>query len=100
MVFQRGTSLIQYSMVSTIILSDGLGGSMKVFWAMNSFSISFWMVPPISFLLTPCFSATPMYIASKIEAGGVMVMEGVNLSRGIPSKNISIYFKILRRTQT
>src|SRR4030043_1289649 len=98
MVFQRGTSLIQYSMVSTMIRMDGFGGSMNVFWAMNSFSISFWMVHPISFLLTPCFSATTMYIASKIEAGGLIVIEVVTLSNGIPSKRISISFRVSMAT--
>src|SRR3990170_594054 len=93
-VFQRGTSLVQYSMVSTMIRREGFGGSMKVFWAMNSFSISFWIVPPISFLLIPCFSATTMYMASRIEAGGLIVMEVVTLSRGIPSNRISISFNV------
>ena len=55
-VFQRGTSRVQYSTVSTIRRTEGRGGSMKVFWAINSLSMSFWMVPPISSLPTPCFS--------------------------------------------
>src|SRR4030043_859963 len=97
-VFQRGTSFVQYSMVSTMIRRDGFGGSMNVFCAMNSFSMSFWIVPPISLLLTPCFSATTIYIASKIEAGGLMVMEVVTLSRGIPSKKISISFIVFVAT--
>ena len=97
-VFQRGTSRVQYSMVSTMIRSEGLGGSMKVFWAMNSFSISFWIVPPMSRLLTPCFSASTIYMASKIAAGGLMVMEVVTRWRGIPLKRISISFKVSMAT--
>ena len=71
---------------------------MKVFWAMNSLSISFWIVPPISFLLTPCFSATAIYIARRIAAGGFMVMDVVTRSRGIPSKRISMSFRVSMAT--
>ena len=78
-----------------MIRSEGRGGSMKVFWAMNSFSMSFWIVPPISFLLTPCFSATAIYMANKVEAGGLIVMEVVTLFKGIPSnKNLHVLQRI------
>ena len=40
-VFQRGTSLVQYSMVSTTSRIEGSGGKMYSFWAMYSFKMSF-----------------------------------------------------------
>src|SRR5512137_1997917 len=98
MVFQRGTSLVQYSMVSTMIRREGFGGSMKVFWAINSLSMSFWMVPPMSFLLMPFFSATTMYMAKRMEAGGLMVMDVVTLSRGMPSNRISMSLRVSMAT--
>ena len=52
--------------------------------------ISFWMVPFRASEETPCFSATPMYMASKTAAGALMVMEVLTLSKGIPSKSSSI----------
>jgi len=57
---------------------------------MYSFRMSFWMVPPMFCQLMPCFLATEMYIASSMEAGALMVMLVVTLSRGIPEKRTSM----------
>ncbi|EKD41944.1 MAG: hypothetical protein ACD_73C00430G0001 [uncultured bacterium] len=48
------------------------------------------MVPPTLLKGTPCFSAVTRKKASKIEAGPLIVMETVTLSRGMPPKSTSI----------
>ena len=63
---------------------------MYSFCAMYSFRMSFWMVPEIFFQSAPCFSATTRYIAHKIDAGELMVMETVVFSRSMPLKRISM----------
>ena len=90
MVFQRGTLAVQYAMISVMMRMEGLGGKIQLFWAMYSFKISFWIVPPILSAGIPCFSATTMYMARRIPAGPLMVMEVVTLSKGMPSKMTSI----------
>jgi len=72
-------------MVSLINFMDGSGGSIKVFWAINSFNMSFCIVPPILFKGTPCFLAQAIYMDHITVAGGFMVMEVVTSPRGIPS---------------
>ena len=47
-VFQRGTSAEQNSMMSVMMRIDGFGGNIQDFCAMYSLRMSFWMVPPIS----------------------------------------------------
>ena len=89
-VFQRGTSLAQNSMVSTTSRIEGSGGKMNSFWAMNSLRMSFCRVPPTCSQLTPCFSATTKYIASRMAAGELMVIEVVTSPSGIPSKRVSM----------
>ncbi len=59
---------------------------------MYSLRISFWIVPLNLSALTPCFSATAIYIASNTEAGAFIVMDVLTLSKGIPSNKISISF--------
>ena len=84
-VFQFGTCFVPNSTVSLISRTDGSGGHMKVFWAMNSLSMSFWIVPPIWARDTPLLSAAAQYIAQRAVAGGLIVMEVVTRSIGIPS---------------
>src|SRR3989304_7980177 len=89
-VFHLGTFFVQKQRISVIILIDGFGGYIYVFWAIYSLRISFWIVPEIFFRFAPCFWATAMYIARRTAAGALMVIEVVTFSRGIPSKSISI----------
>src|SRR5437899_1538104 len=67
--------------MSTTILSDGSGGQIHSFCAMNSFSMSFWMVPPSCVQGTPCSSATARYMASSALAEQLTVIEVVTRSR-------------------
>ncbi len=89
-MFHFGTSLAQYSIESTTRRIDGAGGKMNSFWAMNSLRMSFWSVPPSFAAGTPCFSATAMYMHSRIAAGELMVMEVVMSASGMPSKSVSM----------
>ena len=89
-VFHFGTSCAQYSIESTTRRIDGAGGKMNSFWAMNSLRMSFCKVPPSLEAGTPCFSATAMYMHSKMAAGELMVIEVVMSPSGIPSKSVSI----------
>jgi hypothetical protein len=50
---------------------------MYSFWAMYSFRMSFWSVPPSRARGTPRRSATAMYMASITAAGELMVIEVV-----------------------
>ena len=90
MVFHFGTSLAQYSIESTTRRIEGSGGKMNSFCAMNSLRMSFCSVPPRADAGTPCFSATAMYMQSRIAAGELMVIDVVISPRGIPSKSASI----------
>ena len=56
---------------------DGRGGKMYSFCAMNSFRMSFWIVPESVFQSAPCFSATTRYIAKIIGAGELIVIDVV-----------------------
>ncbi len=58
------------------------------------------MVPLIWFFATPFFSATAIYIASRIEAGAFIVIEVETLSRGILSNKISISARVSIATPT
>jgi hypothetical protein len=55
---------MQNSIMSTTMRSEGVGGQIHSFCAMNSFSMSFWIVPPSAVHGMPCSSATARYIAS------------------------------------
>jgi hypothetical protein len=90
MVFHCGTLSLPYSIVSTTSRMDGSGGKMYSFWAMNSFRISFWMVPRSWSGRTPLFSAAAMYMAQMMAAGELMVMLDETLSSGMPSSRISM----------
>ena len=92
-VFHWGTVLVPNSIVSTTRRMEGSGGKMYSFWAIYSLRISFWVVPRSCSGRTPCFSAVAMYMAQMIAAGELMVMLVETLSRGIPSRRISISFK-------
>jgi len=83
-VFQRGTNFVPNSTVSLISFTDGSGGHMNVFWAMNSLSMSFWIVPLICESSTPWRSAAAQYIAQRTEAGGLIVMDVLTFPIGIP----------------
>ncbi len=66
-----------HSIMSTQIFTEGRGGQIHSFCAMNSFNMSAWMVPPSFSGGIPCFSATATYIARSTTAGALMVMEVV-----------------------
>ena len=54
---------------------EGRGGKMNSFWAWYSFRMSFCSVPASWDRSAPFFSATATYIASRIGAGELMVIE-------------------------
>src|SRR5512136_2422978 len=85
MVFHLGTYLVPNSTVSLISLTEGSGGHISVFWAMNSLSMSFWIVPQILVSGIPLMSAAAQYMARRAVAGGLIVMDVVILSMGMPS---------------
>ncbi len=90
MVFHFGTSRAQKAKMSVISRIDGRGGKMNSFWAMNSFRMSFWMVPEMVFQSAPCCAATARYIAKIIGAGELMVIDVVMSPRAMPSKSRSM----------
>ena len=63
---------------------------MYSFCAMNSFRMSFWIVPDSRSHGTPCRSATTRYIANSIDAGELIVIEVVTAPRSMPSNNASM----------
>src|SRR5437870_5483935 len=73
--------------MSTTMRSDGAGGQIHSFCAMNSFSMSFWMVPPSWVQGTPCSSATARYMARSALAEQLTVIEAVTRSRRTPLKS-------------
>src|SRR5215469_4021785 len=84
-----GTCREQNSMVSTTMRTADSGGEIHSFWAMNSLSMSFCMVPPTRSHDTPCLSARVRYMASATDAVQLMVMEVVTWSSGISRKSVS-----------
>ena len=72
-----GMCFEQNSIMSTTMRTAGRGPTIHSFWAMNSFNMSFWIVPPRRSIDTPCFSATAMYIASATMAEALIVIEVV-----------------------
>jgi hypothetical protein len=90
MVFHLGTRSVQKAIRSVIKRMCGSGGNIHSFCAMYSLRISFCTVPVSFSEGTPCFSPTTMYMASRIEAGALMVMEVEISSSLIRSKSISI----------
>ena len=63
---------------------------MNSFWAMYSLRMSFWRVPASFERGTPRFSAAAMKSAQMTGAGLLIVMEVVMLSRGRPSRRMSM----------
>src|SRR2546428_12754798 len=90
MVLYFGTFSAQNLKMSVIRRIEGRGGKMYSFWAMYSLRMSFCSVPEIFFQSAPCFSATARYMASRIGAVELMVMETVTSSRVMRSKMVSI----------
>ncbi len=88
--FHLGNSLAQYSTMSVTSLTEGSGGKMQSFWAKNSFSMSFWVVPASLSLGTLCLSPRATYMARRTDAGPLMVMDVETLSRGMPPKRVSM----------
>ena len=81
---------MQNSIMSTTIRTAGVGGQIHSFCALNSFSMSFWIVPSTSVQGTPCRSATARYIARITDAVQLMVIEVVTRPSGMPSKSRSM----------
>src|ERR1039457_2470214 len=90
MVLKRGTWLVEYSITSVTRRIDGRGGKMYSFCAMYSFRMSFCSVPETFDQSTPCFSATARYMAHRIGAGELMVIETVTSPSGMPRNRISM----------
>ena len=63
---------------------------MNVPRATYSFNTSFWAVPETFSRGTPCLSATATYMATRIGAGALMVIDVETRSRGMPSKTVSM----------
>ena len=63
---------------------------MYSFCAMYSFRMSFWSVPEMTFQSAPCRSATARYIAHKMLAGELIVMDTVTSLSGISRNKISM----------
>ena len=89
-MFHRGISRVPHSTVSVTSLSDGAGGKMYSFWAMNSLRMSFWSVPASWARGTPIFSAATTYMAQIIGAGELMVIEVEISPTGRPSSSSSM----------
>ncbi len=70
-----------------MIRTEGTGGLIHSFCAMNSFSMSFWIVPPSAVIGTPLRSATAKYIARMTLAEQLTVIEVVTAARSMPSKS-------------
>ena len=77
-------------MQSRTIRTDGSMGKMYSFCAMYSLRMSAWMVPESLFRSKPRFSASTTYMASRIQALGLMVIETEIFSRSMPSKSASM----------
>src|ERR1700758_5642338 len=84
-----GTCCAQNSMVSTTMRTADSGGEIHSFWAMNSFSMSFCIVPPTFVQDTPCRSASARYMASATEAVQLIVIEVVTRSSGMSRNKVS-----------
>ncbi len=68
---------------------------MYSFCAMYSLRMSFWSVPETCRRMsTPCFSATARYMAKRIGAVELMVIEVVTSPSGIPSKRTSMSARV------
>ena len=66
---------------------DGRMGKIHSFWATYSFRMSAWTVPDRRFRSRPRDSASATYIARRIHAVGLIVIDTEIRSRSIPSKS-------------
>src|SRR6266851_5077560 len=82
-----GTCCEQNSIVSTTRRTADSGGEIHSFWAMNSLSMSFCIVPPILSHDTPCLSASARYMARATDAVQLIVIEVVTWSSGMSRKS-------------
>src|SRR5580704_9881492 len=87
--WNRGISAWQNSMTSVTRRTEGLGGKTYSFWAWYSFSMSFCRVPPSLDLPTPDLAAAATYIARRMGAGELIVMDVVTVPRSIPANRSS-----------
>ena len=69
--------------------SDGRIGKIHSFCAMYSLRMSVWQVPESLLGSAPRDSASATYIASRIHAVGLIVIETEMRSRSIPAKSAS-----------
>ena len=79
---QRGISAVQKRIVSATIRIDGRGGKMNSFCAWYSLRMSFWRVPPSSRRARAALGHA-MYIASRMAAGELIVMDVVTFARSM-----------------
>lgn len=77
-------------MQSRTMRTLGAIGNTYSFCAMYSFRISAWMVPDSLFRSLPRFLASATYMASRIQADGLMVSETLIFSRSMPSSSASM----------
>ena len=77
---------------------DGSGGYIYVPRAMYSLRMSFCIVPSSAAGSAPCFFATAMYMASRIDAVELMVIEVLTCSSGMPSNSVSMSTRLLMGT--
>jgi hypothetical protein len=77
-------------MQSRTIRTDGSMGKIHSFCAMYSLRMSAWMVPESLWGSKPRRSASAAYMASRIQADGLMVIDTEIASRSIPSKSASM----------
>ena len=90
-MFHCGTRSVANENWSVIRRIDGRGGKMYSFCAMYSLRMSFWSVPRTCVCQSaPCFSATARYIANRIGAVELMVIEVEISASGMPSKSRSM----------
>ena len=80
--------------MSATMRTDGSGGQIHSRCAMNSFSMSFWIVPPTFSSGMPCFSATAKYIARIAEAEQLTVIDVVTWSSGMPANKRSMSSRV------
>jgi len=95
---QRGSSAAQNPIMSVTRRIDGLGGNRNSFSAWYSLRMSAWMVPPSRWRATPAASATATYMASRMAAGALMVIDVVTAPRSIPANRSSASARVSTAT--
>jgi len=71
---------------------------MNSFWAWYSFRMSFCSVPPRRSRATPTPSATATYMASRIGAGELIVIDVVTRPRSMPENSVSMSSRVSTAT--